>query len=86
MRRGSGIGRALAEAVLQAGHRLVATARDPKQLEDLSNRFGKSVCVTPECLHRLPRRLEHELLPAINVECRSGHCRVGHGAPAVTMM
>jgi NAD(P)-dependent dehydrogenase (short-subunit alcohol dehydrogenase family) len=25
----------------------VATARDPKQLEDLSNRFGKSVCVTP---------------------------------------
>jgi NAD(P)-dependent dehydrogenase (short-subunit alcohol dehydrogenase family) len=42
-----GIGRALAEAVLQAGHRLVATARDPKQLEDLSNRFGKSVWVTP---------------------------------------
>jgi NAD(P)-dependent dehydrogenase (short-subunit alcohol dehydrogenase family) len=42
-----GIGRALAEAVLQAGHRLVATARDPKQLEDLSDRFGKSVCVTP---------------------------------------
>jgi putative NADH-flavin reductase len=47
MRRASGIGRALADAALQAGHRLVATARDPKQLEDLSNRFEKSVCVTP---------------------------------------
>ena len=33
-----GIGRALAEAVLEAGHTLVATARDPKQLEDLSTR------------------------------------------------
>jgi len=41
-----GIGRALSEAVLQAGHRLVATARDPAQLADLSSRFGKSVCVS----------------------------------------
>lgn len=41
-----GIGRALTEAVLQAGHRVVATARDPEQLADLSGRFGKSVCVT----------------------------------------
>lgn len=30
-----GLGRALAEAVLAAGHRLVATARDPRQLADL---------------------------------------------------
>jgi NAD(P)-dependent dehydrogenase (short-subunit alcohol dehydrogenase family) len=30
-----GLGRALAEAVLDAGHNLVATARDPRQLEDL---------------------------------------------------
>jgi len=35
-----GIGRALAEAVLAAGHRLVATARNPKQLSDLVDRYG----------------------------------------------
>ncbi|MBB3975549.1 NAD(P)-dependent dehydrogenase (short-subunit alcohol dehydrogenase family) [Rhizobium azooxidifex] len=30
-----GIGRALSEAVLHAGHRLVATAREPAQLASL---------------------------------------------------
>ncbi|HEX3773991.1 MAG TPA: oxidoreductase [Polyangiaceae bacterium] len=38
-----GIGRALAEAVLAAGHRLVATARNPKQLSDLFERHGDRV-------------------------------------------
>ncbi|MBZ9789699.1 SDR family NAD(P)-dependent oxidoreductase [Rhizobium sp. 3T7] len=38
-----GLGRALAEAVLAAGHRLVATARDPSQLDDLKQRFGASI-------------------------------------------
>jgi len=38
-----GLGRALAEAVLQAGHRLVATARDPAQLAGLSARYGDAV-------------------------------------------
>src|SRR5258705_6193054 len=38
-----GIGRALSEAVLAAGHRLVATARNPKQLSDLVERYGDSV-------------------------------------------
>lgn len=38
-----GIGRALAEAVLQAGHRLVATARDPARLSDLVERHGEAV-------------------------------------------
>ncbi|CAN7555516.1 oxidoreductase [Rhizobium sp. LjRoot258] len=38
-----GLGRALAEGVLAAGHKLVATARDPSQLEDLKKRFGDSV-------------------------------------------
>lgn len=38
-----GIGRALSEAALQAGHRLVATARDPAQLADLVQRYGDSV-------------------------------------------
>ncbi|SEL13061.1 NADP-dependent 3-hydroxy acid dehydrogenase YdfG [Pseudoxanthomonas sp. GM95] len=38
-----GLGRSLAEAVLQAGHSLVATARDPAQLADLSERYGDAV-------------------------------------------
>lgn len=38
-----GLGRALSEAVLQAGHRLVATARDPAQLAALSARHGDAV-------------------------------------------
>jgi len=38
-----GIGRALAEAVLEAGHRLVATARDPSTLDDLKQRHGDAV-------------------------------------------
>jgi NAD(P)-dependent dehydrogenase (short-subunit alcohol dehydrogenase family) len=38
-----GIGRALSEAVLAAGHRLVATARNPKQLSDLVERYGDNV-------------------------------------------
>ncbi len=40
-----GIGRALAEAVLEAGHRLVATARDPSTLKDLAQRYGDTVRV-----------------------------------------
>lgn len=38
-----GIGRALAEAVLAAGHKLVATARDLPQLEDLKKRYAENV-------------------------------------------
>ena len=38
-----GIGRALAEAVLADGHRLIATARDPKQLAELVDRHGDRV-------------------------------------------
>lgn len=38
-----GLGRALASAVLGAGHRLVATARDPAQLADLVQRHGDRV-------------------------------------------
>src|SRR5260370_10440196 len=35
-----GLGRALAEAVLAAGDKLVATARNPAQLADLVERYG----------------------------------------------
>src|SRR5271156_4384363 len=38
-----GLGRALAEAVLAAGHRLVATARNPEQLAELVERYGDRV-------------------------------------------
>jgi NAD(P)-dependent dehydrogenase (short-subunit alcohol dehydrogenase family) len=38
-----GLGRALAEAVLAAGHRLVATARDPAAFDDLVARWGDHV-------------------------------------------
>lgn len=38
-----GLGRALAEAVLAAGHKLVATARNPAQLDDLVRRYGDRI-------------------------------------------
>jgi NAD(P)-dependent dehydrogenase (short-subunit alcohol dehydrogenase family) len=38
-----GLGRALAETVLSAGHKLVATARSPEQLQDLVVRYGDQV-------------------------------------------
>src|SRR6202046_2563591 len=38
-----GLGRALSEAVLYAGHALVATARNPEHISDLSARYGDRV-------------------------------------------
>lgn len=38
-----GLGRALTTAVLDAGHRAVATARNPADLQDLVDRYGDSV-------------------------------------------
>ena len=38
-----GLGRALAEAVLAAGHKLLATARNPNQLSDLVERHGGNI-------------------------------------------
>jgi NAD(P)-dependent dehydrogenase (short-subunit alcohol dehydrogenase family) len=35
-----GLGRAITEAALAAGHRVVATARRPEQLDDLAARYG----------------------------------------------
>jgi NAD(P)-dependent dehydrogenase (short-subunit alcohol dehydrogenase family) len=37
---GSGLGRAIAEAALSAGNRVIATARNPEQLTDLVARYG----------------------------------------------
>ena len=38
-----GLGRALAEAVLHAGHALIATARNPEHISDLAARYGDRV-------------------------------------------
>jgi NAD(P)-dependent dehydrogenase (short-subunit alcohol dehydrogenase family) len=38
-----GLGRQIAEAVLAAGHRLVATARQPASLADLAERYGDRI-------------------------------------------
>jgi NAD(P)-dependent dehydrogenase (short-subunit alcohol dehydrogenase family) len=43
----SGLGRNIAEAVLASGDRLVATARDPRQLEDLVKKSGERVRAAP---------------------------------------
>jgi NAD(P)-dependent dehydrogenase (short-subunit alcohol dehydrogenase family) len=43
----SGLGRNIAEAVLASGDRLVATARDPRRLEDLVKKYGDQVRAVP---------------------------------------
>jgi NAD(P)-dependent dehydrogenase (short-subunit alcohol dehydrogenase family) len=43
----SGLGRNIAEAVLASGDRLVATARDPRRLEDLVKTYGDQVRTAP---------------------------------------
>ncbi len=43
----SGLGRHIAEAVLASGDRLVATARDPRRLEDLVEKHGDRVRTAP---------------------------------------
>ena len=43
----SGLGRNIAEAVLAAGHRLVATARDPRRLEELVKRYRDQTRTAP---------------------------------------
>jgi NAD(P)-dependent dehydrogenase (short-subunit alcohol dehydrogenase family) len=43
----SGLGRNIAEAVLASGDRLVATARDPRHLEDLVAKYGDQVRTAP---------------------------------------
>ena len=42
-----GLGRAFTEAVLEAGDRVVATARNPEQLVELEDRYSENVCTIP---------------------------------------
>ena len=39
----SGLGRNIAEAVLTSGARLVATAREPRRLDDLAKKYGDQI-------------------------------------------
>jgi len=43
----SGFGRAISEAVLEAGERLVATARDPERIRDVVERYPKRARAVP---------------------------------------
>jgi NAD(P)-dependent dehydrogenase (short-subunit alcohol dehydrogenase family) len=43
----SGLGRDIAEAVLASGDRMVATARDPRKLEDLVKKYGENIRTAP---------------------------------------
>jgi len=43
----SGLGRSIAEAVLASGDRLLATARDPRRLEDLVEKYGNQIRTAP---------------------------------------
>ncbi len=43
----SGLGRNIAEAVLASGDRLIATARDPRRLEDLAEKYGDHIRTAP---------------------------------------
>ncbi len=42
-----GLGRAIADAALAAGHRLIATARNPEQLRDMVDLYGDQVRALP---------------------------------------
>jgi NAD(P)-dependent dehydrogenase (short-subunit alcohol dehydrogenase family) len=43
----SGLGRNIAEAVLESGDLLVATARDPHRLDDLAQKYGDQIRTAP---------------------------------------
>src|SRR5215467_2083956 len=43
----SGLGRNIAEAILASGARLLATARDPRRLDDLVKKYGDQVRTAP---------------------------------------
>ncbi len=43
----SGLGRNIAEAVVECRDRLIATARDPSRLDDLVKTFGDQIRVVP---------------------------------------
>jgi len=80
-----GLGRVLAEEVLQAGHKVIATARNAEDLADLSQKFGNSVkAVTCEVSSPIrPRRSSAaapRLIPARTIAKRRDFMSLGCGA------
>jgi integrase len=65
----SGLGRNIAEAVLESGDRLVATARDTKRLDDLEKKYGDRVRAV--LLPPLPHFGDH-LTPAVLLSINTG--------------
>ena len=63
-----GFGRALVKAALDAGDRVVATARRPEQLEDLTREYGERV---------LPLALDVTDADAVNAAVSAGVARFG---------
>ena len=58
----SGLGRNIAEAVLASGERLVATARDPRRLEDLEKKHDNQIRTDP--LDVADEKAAHEAVQA----------------------
>jgi NAD(P)-dependent dehydrogenase (short-subunit alcohol dehydrogenase family) len=61
-----GLGRAIAEAVLAAGDKLIATARNPQQLSHLVERYGDHVRAV--ALYEATARVQED-----DDDCVSGH-------------
>ena len=83
----TGLGRNIAEAVLESGDRLVATARDTKRLDNLVKKHGNRVRavplgVTDDPLSRfnfLARRVRRIARPALTVRLRCTGCFLRRG-------
>jgi NAD(P)-dependent dehydrogenase (short-subunit alcohol dehydrogenase family) len=63
----SGLGRNISEAVLAAGDLLIATAREPRRLDDLVQKHGESIRTAP---------LDVADEEAAKSHCASSGCRV----------
>lgn len=61
----TGLGRALAQAVLERGYHLVATARQPEQLKELSDRYPNRVTTIALDFNSSPRQLSSRLGTAL---------------------
>ncbi|QIE23456.1 3-oxoacyl-[acyl-carrier-protein] reductase FabG [Caballeronia sp. SBC1] len=79
-----GLGRLISEAVLAAGDRLVAGARDPERLEDLVERYGDQIRpvaldVTNELAAQ--RAVDHALNAFGRIDVLVNNAGYGHTAP-----
>lgn len=63
-----GLGRSIATAILEAGHQLIATARNPRQLDDLVELYGERI---------FPAALDVTDYAAAQRAVQRGHSRFG---------